>query len=265
MKEPASDSSLARFSVDTPEQVQVHLEVAGVGTRSMAFLIDFGVVFLTLMALLFGAQFATSTNLVDWPWGTNHLLLPLVLVTLFLLFWGYFLLFEWLWNGQTPGKHLMHIRVVKDGGYPISFFDSVVRNVLRVIDCYLPPFAIGLICIFVHPRHKRLGDLAARTIVVVERPLDFHLPPAGAPARTSSFQLMIDSLSLTIEEVELLESYLKRRKELEPGSANALRAEIVDYLRAKLPGNGSAPVIPIEAQDAFLEELVAQQDGQRQT
>jgi uncharacterized RDD family membrane protein YckC len=253
------DSSLSRFAVETPEQVQLHLDVAGLGTRSMAFLVDYGVVFLTCVALILGVQFATQQSMVDWPWGTNHLLLPLVIVTLFLLFWGYFLLFEWLWNGQTPGKRALHIRVVKDGGYPISFLDSVVRNLLRIVDCYLPPFffAIGIVCIFAHPRHKRLGDLAARTVVVLERPLNFaEIRPQ--PVASSAFsRVLVEPLSLSIEELELIEGYLKRRQELDPSSATVLRTEIVGYLLAKLNGNGNASSVPAENQEAFLEELIA--------
>src|SRR5262249_14330778 len=155
-----------------------------------------------------------------------------------LLFWGYFLIFEWLWNGQTPGKRAMGIRVVKDGGYPISFFDSVVRNLLRVVDCYFPPFffAVGIISIFVHPRHKRIGDLAARTVVVIERPLDFSLPPTMDAEKTSVFNTMFTSLDLSVEEVDLVDGYLKRRDELDVDSARKLREEIIAYLLSKLNG-----------------------------
>ncbi len=265
MKEPVADSSVARFAVETPEQVQLHLEVAGVGTRSMAFLIDYAVVFLTLVTLLLGAQFATQQNIVDWEWQANQFLLPLVIITLFLLFWGYFLIFEWLWNGQTPGKRVMHIRVVKDGGYPISFFDSVVRNLLRVVDCYLPPFlfSIGIICMFVHPRHKRIGDIAARTVVVVERPL--HFVAASPLSRSASLHPAIESLELSIEELDVIESYLKRRGELDPASAVTLRGEIVAYLGARANGNGQLASIPAEQQDAFLEELLAHHSAPKQS
>lgn len=258
------DSSSSRFSVETPEQVQLHLDVAGLGTRSMAFLIDYAVVFITLVTLLLGIQVATRQSLVDWPWGTSRLLLPAVIFTLFLLFWGYFLLFEWIWNGQTPGKRAMRIRVVKDGGYPISFFDSVVRNLLRVVDCYFPPFffAVGIICIFAHPRHKRIGDLAARTIVVVERPLDFGLPPAEAKPAAALFAPMVEALALSVEELDLLDSYLKRRAELDPASAVALRDELVEYLRDKLNSHARTQPIAAEARDAFLEDVLAHHSAQ---
>jgi uncharacterized RDD family membrane protein YckC len=232
----------------------------------MAFLIDYGIVFITLVTLLLGIQFSTRQTLADWPWGTNHLLLPGVIVTLFLLFWGYFLIFEWVWNGQTPGKRLMRIRVVKDGGYPISFLDSVVRNLLRIVDCYLPPFffAVGIISIFAHPRHKRIGDLAARTVVVIERPLDFSLPTNGA-ARAGSFTNVIQSLELSVEELDLVDSYLQRRREIEPESVQRVRAEIVDYLLARLNHHGKDTVIPVDAQDSFLEELVASHTAPKQS
>lgn len=254
-----SDKSVSRFSVDTPEQVELHLEVAGLGTRSMAFLIDYGIVFTTLITLLLGVQIATRQSLVDWPWATNHVLLPAVIFTMFLLFWGYFLIFEWLWNGQTPGKRAVKIRVVKDRGYPISFLDSVVRNLLRVVDCYFPPFffAVGIVCIFVHPRHKRIGDLAARTVVVIERPLNFDVETRNRSAEALSFRPLIEPLTLSVEEVDLVDGYLNRRGELDRASAAELRGEIVAYLLGKMNSNGETPAVPTERQDAFLEEVLA--------
>jgi uncharacterized RDD family membrane protein YckC len=263
--QPESDSSISSLSVDTPEQVQLQLAVAGLGTRSIAFLIDYGIVFMTLVTLLLGVQIATRQSLVDWPWATSHLLLPAVILTLFLLFWGYFLIFEWLWNGQTPGKRAMRIRVVKDGGYPISFFDSVVRNLLRAVDCYFPPFffAVGIVCIFAHSRHKRIGDLAAGTIVVVEHPLSFIIDSVQKSSRPPAFHPVLDSLMLTVEEIDLVESYLKRRSELDGKSAVALREELVQYLLAKLNSHGQLTSIPPESQDAFLEEAITTKASSR--
>jgi hypothetical protein len=114
------------------------------------------------------------------------------------VFWGYYGLFEAYWRGQTPGKRVMKIRVIKDSGRQITLFESLARNLIRVVD-YMPGFyLVGLITMLCNKRNKRLGDLAAGTIVVHERtdeqplfyqtsttlvaPTDFAAQPFGQEA-----------------------------------------------------------------------------------
>ena len=128
-------------TVETPEQVQLHLELAGLGTRSMAFLLDalirYGLLVSVVVALMLVAH-ATFSNF-EVP-GRKTLIVLFVLL-LFTVEWVYYTVFEWLWNGQTPGKRAIRIRVLKDGGGSISFLDAALRNLLRPVDSTGTPAA----------------------------------------------------------------------------------------------------------------------------
>ena len=103
----------------------------------------------------------------------------------FALYNGYFILFEWLLNGQTPGKRLLHIRVIKQGGYALRFFDTLLRNLLRVVD-FLPLFyGVGLTSLLLTRDSQRLGDLVAGTLVVYQEPVQTEslLPDLPASER----------------------------------------------------------------------------------
>src|SRR5204862_7288871 len=88
----------------------------------------------------------------------------------FMLFFGYFLFFETRWNGQTPGKKVTGARVMKDGGFPIDLRAAVVRNIVRLLDLMPGPYAIGVAAAFFSAEYKRVGDYAAGTVVIRERP-----------------------------------------------------------------------------------------------
>ena len=99
----------------------------------------------------------------------------------FALYNGYFILLEWLLNGQTPGKRLLHIRVIKQGGYALRFFDTLLRNLLRVVD-FLPLFyGVGLTSLLLTRDSQRVGDLVAGTLVVYQEPVRNRIAPAGSP------------------------------------------------------------------------------------
>src|SRR5213076_3552008 len=113
------------------------------------------------------------------PWST--LAAVVLVLTVFLLFWGYFLLFEALNGGRTPGKRLMGIRVVMDTGHPLTFTAAAVRNLVRIVDMQpVLTYLVGLGFVLFHPQNKRLGDIVAGTVVVRDRPENLHLASAAA-------------------------------------------------------------------------------------
>ena len=151
--------SLGRLEVETADHVILRYDLAGGGNRGFAALVDF-----TLVTLIFIAAFVAFTSLM----GLQSAFIPLaglvVLVT-FAIAWSYFVLLEWIWNGQTIGKRIFGLRVIADDGAPAGFIAVLVRNLVRVID-FLPGFyGLGLLAIVVSSRSQRLGDLAARTMV----------------------------------------------------------------------------------------------------
>jgi len=176
MPSPPDVDTLAR--IETPESVRLAFRLAGPWVRLWAYLLDltFRVV-AGVASFLFAAMLTPLFSLTALPIGVW-------LIGLFLLEWGYPCLFESLWNGKTPGKHLMHIRVVKTAGSPIGFYDAMLRNLLRAADA-LPVYfvagvfpayfyGVGLFAILATRRFQRLGDLAAGTMVVHEERPEFR-------------------------------------------------------------------------------------------
>src|SRR5213076_1850040 len=163
-----SDDTLV---IETPERVPLHFALASIGNRFLAcafdhFLQIVAMLVVLLLLLWLGDAAGWYTRLRDAPkW-----VLAALIVALFAIWSGYFAVFEWAWNGQTPGKRWLKLRVIREDGRPISLFEVMIRNLLRVIDFIFPPFySIGLISVFATDRDQRVGDLVAGTVVVRER------------------------------------------------------------------------------------------------
>jgi uncharacterized RDD family membrane protein YckC len=153
---------MLRHEVVTTEKVPFSYRVAGMGSRFLAWLVDALVcVGLAVMGILL-----TRVREV----GRAGVGTAVLLLWLFALQWGYFLAFEWLWPGQTPGKRLVGIRVIDWGGTAVSFSQSAVRNIVRAVDALPFFYGVGFVVAAGNRMHQRLGDLAAGTLVVhVER------------------------------------------------------------------------------------------------
>ena len=144
-----------RIDISTPERVTVGYELAGVGSRMLAQVIDA----LIVTAIIFGILTAAGT--VQGP-----IALALAIGGITLSPVGYFLLLEWLRRGSTPGKAVMHLRVVRASGEPIGLSEAAVRNLVRIAD-FLPfGYVLGGICAMSSRDGRRLGDMAAGTVVV---------------------------------------------------------------------------------------------------
>src|SRR2546426_7201465 len=166
-----------QLGVETPEHVEVHLELAGVGSRTAAaffdtVLLNLGVILIVVVARTIGTRLSGAVE--GW------LMAALVLLYYFAVL-GYFVLFEALNGGRTPGKQALGIRVVMATGHPVTPTAAVVRNVVRLLDCYFPllPVLPGLLFVFLQRRNQRPGDLAAGTVVVRDRPTDWSLGAAN--------------------------------------------------------------------------------------
>ena len=250
MSSPSLDLQL---DVETPEQVAISYTIAGVGSRAAAALLDGGMcvaLYALLYYLLRVAIEATGGRAPDPTgsgWATTILLLGQ-----FAIFWGWYVLWEGLRDGQTPGKRYFGLRVVRDGGYAVDFAASAARNLVRLID--LQPgfiYGVGAIAVAASPSGKRLGDLVAGTIVVRERPLAGALPPPdGATAAPGARRAPLTTL-LTDDEYALLGRLRERRAELEPRRAAAL----VESLAARLRQRVQDPELAALADAAFLAHL----------
>jgi uncharacterized RDD family membrane protein YckC len=211
--------------LELPEEIDLQLEVANVGSRTLAVLADLGICAIVLLTV-YVASSILDMNVSDWMtgFGANAVTI-LFIVLIFASQWLYFFLFEWRWNGQTPGKRLLHLRVIKADGAPVNWIDVLLRDLARPVDAFGPMALIGLLMIFVTPRAQRLGDFMARTLVIRETPIDWSIfdkagedSPASAP-----------SMRLSPAQWELLHRFLNRR--------DALPVEVRERVAASVYAN----------------------------
>jgi uncharacterized RDD family membrane protein YckC len=226
------DYSLDKLTIDTPEQTLLEYPIAGLGSRFLAVLLDTAIqAVLSLFVIIAGALVGAGlSNLGKFgPQWT----LAIIIFFLFMLQSGYFALFEIFWNGQTPGKRVAQVRVIRDDGRPISTYEAIVRNVVRLVD-WLPTFyAVGLVCIFLNRSSKRVGDFAAGTVVVHEKTLEGVRPYAQTNVADDTMP-PIDASKVTLDEVQLIETFLNRRDSLDPAVRTDMALKIANRLAEKM-------------------------------
>ena len=228
-----------KTELELPEEIDLQLEVANVGSRTLAILIDLalcGMVLFVVYSLTLLLARDTTGDLVTRFSG--HAMTTLLLLLIFGFQWGYFNLFEWIWNGQTPGKRLLHLRVIKVDGTPVSWIDVLLRNLSRPIDTFGPMGLIGLLMIFVSRKAQRLGDLMARTLVIHETKIDWSIfdeiksPLASAQGSASH----APAICLTSAQWELLHRYLNRREKLQADARRRLALSLQENLKPLVRG-----------------------------
>jgi uncharacterized RDD family membrane protein YckC len=246
-----------RYTFDTPESIDLSFDVAGIGSRFMAALIDTLLLLFLQAALgLLAVVVATRLENVDI---SSSVVLAIWSLASFLFLWGYYLIFELVWNGQTPGKRAVGLRTVREGGRPINLVASALRNLVRVID-FLPGFyGLGVLAMFIDKRSRRLGDLVAGTLVVKERKnvtldtLTGQAPPLPLPPRpldAPAAPLLPNLQLIKTEDYDLVQDFLRRRGELGPESRQRLGYQLAERMRQRLglPSGGEP--------ELFLEHLV---------
>lgn len=217
----------------TAEAIAVHYELAGLGSRFLALCIDMALQWAVLIAVvvafaLLAAPIARAVALVHLDKTAYIVALTALGLAIFALLFGYFIVFELVWNGQTPGKRALGIRVVRDAGLPVDAGAAVIRNVVRVAEALLGFYVISGFVMLLSPENKRPGDFAAGTIVVRDRP--DALPVLDAmlfdePQRDDG---------LDAEDHALIAQFLARRETLEPRAAGEIAARIAERVRPKL-------------------------------
>src|SRR5258708_26340910 len=178
-------NSMDTLKIDTPENVTFNYDVAGIGSRYVAALVDTALLLLVQIPLigtliLVGSQISSLSSTPDQlSW-----VIAILGFILFLLFWGYYIFFEILWNGQTPGKRWIGLRVIRSGGTPVTASEVVILNLVRTLDLLPIAYGVGILTMFIDPHSRRLGDLAAGTMVVYEGkqkglddPASIHVSP----------------------------------------------------------------------------------------
>jgi uncharacterized RDD family membrane protein YckC len=219
-----------RLDIDTPEGVVFDYQVAGIGSRFIAALID--TIILTVLLWIFSC--ASSATMGFLPELGSWAAAWLILISSVLL-WGYYIFFELIWNGQSPGKRRAGLRVIRVDGTPITLVDSLIRNLVRIID-FLPfLYALGLVTMFFNAQARRLGDYAAGTLVVKEQ-RDVTL----TSLTQSSWSGPPTALNLSQDDYRLVTEFLERRYELRNRDELALRIAAAVAAKLGLPQPTSA-------------------------
>jgi uncharacterized RDD family membrane protein YckC len=211
--------------IETPERVPLHFGLASIGNRFIACAIDHAIQTFALILIFVGFLLLADTTNVESAFSTApKWVYAVMIIVLFLILTGYFAFFEWLWSGQTPGKRWLKLRVIREDGRPITFWEASVRNLIRSFDMMPAPFySIGLISVFSTTRDQRVGDMVAGTVVVREREAEapafakVFASPVSDPALRRSFKPVNftgDLNSLTESEIQVVETFLRRRWDL---------------------------------------------------
>jgi uncharacterized RDD family membrane protein YckC len=227
-------SFVDKLTIETPEQTALDFAIAGIGSRFIAVAID--ILIQTTVALVVGIGGGYSAvQLTNYSPKSGMWSVAILLLFFFLLYFGYYAVFEIIWNGQTPGKRFAKIRVIKDSGRPITPAESIGRNLMRIVDWLPSLYAVGVVTMLITKENKRLGDLLVGSLVVRESTFT-ELRPIWQSAQDPTFATLapMGAAALSAEESALIESYLQRRLDLDPTVRYRMADDIFRRLRPKL-------------------------------
>jgi uncharacterized RDD family membrane protein YckC len=273
----------ADYTVLTPERVGLEYGIAGIGSRGAAAMVDTAIqtIALTVMLLALTGGTLVVGGLARQPAGGIALITAMFLLGAFIITSGYYIFFEIVWSGQTPGKRLVGLRVIRENGYPIRPVDAVIRNLVRLIDWLPVAYGIGLLVMLLNTRSRRVGDFASGTLVVREgarqtvpslghpvAPLGHPLAPLGhplAPLGHPVAPLELSSLrptsaasalpvSLSSADATLVRDFLARRATMDRKARGDLAQRLARTMshRYRIPIEQAA-----DDAEAFLERLSA--------
>ncbi|MGC9198047.1 MAG: RDD family protein [Acidobacteriaceae bacterium] len=252
LRDEASSLPTESHYIETPEQVDLQYSVAGVGSRFLAALLDVLVLaaffFVELIGLVLlasaGTLAAVGSGLAS---VAGKWFVALLIFANFCVVWGYFTLFEAYWHGQTPGKRVMKLRVMKDSGRQITLFESLARNLLRVVDLLPSFYLVGVVTMLCNRQNQRLGDLVAGTLVVHERldePSLLYPRRASALANTQATGPLAQGVGamfpadavarLREQDLDIMETFFARMLDLPLETRAAVAREMVAQMCARM-------------------------------
>jgi uncharacterized RDD family membrane protein YckC len=255
-----------RITIQTHEQVGFEYVLAGLGSRTAAFLVDtiirWVLVFAIFVTVILFHKFLPALDLSGWVTDLSKTwLIALAILAYSLVELGYFLFFEALWSGQTPGKRRQGLRVIRMDGQPIGWLESSIRNILRAVDLVAGVYPVGIVVVFLSGNNQRIGDYAAGTVVIVER-------KQGVPGERKHF---LAPQVLTHPEIEwyvsrlkpaqyqVLRSFLERREQMEQGHRHELARLLSQQLFKRMSGSTRMSM----SYESFIEEVVASYEKRR--
>jgi uncharacterized RDD family membrane protein YckC len=218
---------MKKIKITTPENIEVEYILAGLGSRTAAAIIDILIQSVVTVLLMVGVRLIM--NFVPEFWEAYYgWVIGIVLLIFAIINYGYFVAMELSMNGQTFGKRLLKLRAIRKNGQPITLSHSAIRNLFRL---FVDSYGVGVAMMFFTKEHKRLGDFAASTIVVVEE-------DKVRPVTLESLQSIDEKFSYYIskEERELLRDYFERKSSME--NYEELRQELRAHFTTKFEALG---------------------------
>jgi uncharacterized RDD family membrane protein YckC len=255
------------LDIQTPENVAFGYQVAGIGSRFLASILDTIIVVLLQVAIL--VVLTLTMNAFEgtaWADQLSGWIVAIFGLIAAIFYWGYYIFFEMLWNGQSPGKRWVGLRVIRADGTPITLSESLIRNIARIIDFLPAAYGVGVVTMFIDKQSRRLGDLAAGTLVVQDRPpitiqdlsakRTVHLRP-WANISLDGFPIE----RLTDNDLNLIEDFLQRRDQLT--HRDQLAVQILNTLHSRL-GLPLPTISRLEAEDTLAAILQATQNREKE-
>jgi uncharacterized RDD family membrane protein YckC len=240
-------SSGDKLIIETPEQTVLEFPLAGIGSRSLALAID------TLLQIAVLIVLGLIAGIISYEGflprlGKQYVYAILIFIA-FLSEFGYFAFFETIWNGRTPGKKWIHLRVIMDSGRPLGAQGAILRNLMRIVDSLPSIYAVGIITSLISPQNKRVGDYLAGTVVIQEKSVqgDRSLWDATPTPLLATSQLP----KLNAAELQLVEAYLDRRSSLQDDVRRSMARQIAE----RMTQGSSATQEIIQDPEKFLEAL----------
>jgi uncharacterized RDD family membrane protein YckC len=257
--------------IETPERVPLEFALASIGNRFIAVAIDHFLQFFAILLISYiaGSMSGPMSGLGATDYSISELskwTVAILVVAMFVVFASYFVLFEWLWNGQTPGKRWMKLRVIREDGRPLTLWEAATRNLIRICDAapgfVVPIYSVGLITIFLSNRDQRLGDIFAGTVVIRERTDEAptFAETFSNPVSDTAFSRVqkrvdtnADVTKLSNDEIEVVESFLRRRWDLTERQRLWMAWRVALPLMYRLKPNYNVDDFTYEG---FLEEIL---------
>lgn len=200
-----------QLTIQTPEQITMELAPAGIGSRFLALALDTVIQAVLYVAIILLSAFLLPAMGLRWLPGTWAGATAVLL--LFCVYWGYFAAFEIFWHGQTPGKRVAGIRVVKDTGRPITAIEGIGRNLMRAVDG-LFLYLVGVISVVLSRQNKRLGDYVAGTIVIHDK-TTAEVKPDWSFTKSTDSAFHPELSKVSEQDLIVIETFLHRRLDLE--------------------------------------------------
>ena len=217
------------ITIITPSNIEIEYKLAGAGSRTAAFIIDGLIQFTAILSIGFSLLYIYYL-LAEFNIAVRSSTITAIYIVIsFIIHFGYFIVCEMTMNGQTLGKKLFGLRTIRDNGQPIEFAQSLMRGITR---SSFDMFYVGLLTIIFSKKHKRVGDMAAGTLVVIEKYDNKFEPTLAMQDSLPMPDFLPPPEALTPDERAVIGNWLRRRHKL-PNNGKAIGRKIAEYLTEK--------------------------------